>query len=372
MPSTVVGPHRSAVLGAGESHQADDQGDRPEHGRDHDPGPPHGRDSSNVRRGCRFACRRRAVVTDSGTDDEPKERACTGRRPRRRQRRRRGGAYRRGPFSSLRPSARSWRSSTRPSSTSPSRTSASRSPTRRSRRCPGSSTPTASSSRRSSSCPAGWPTWWVGDGPSPTASSLFTIASVLCAIAPSVEVLIAFRLLQALGAALLVPASLALVVEAFPAEKRSHAVGLWGAAAALAAGLGPPIGGALVEWGDWRWAFLVNLPFGLAALWAGRRMLVESRAPGHRRLPDLLGATVSALMLGALTLGIVKGGDWGWTSPATIACFVASAVLLVGVRRQLASASIAAGRSRPAAHPAVRRRATSRPSSPGSASTRTC
>ena len=157
---------------------------------------------------------------------------------------------------------------------------------------------------------------------------IFTIASVLCAVAPSVEVLIAFRLLQALGAALLVPASLALVVEAFPAEKRSHAVGLWGAAAALAAGLGPPIGGALVEWGDWRWAFLVNLPFGLAALWAGRRLLVESRAPGHRRLPDLLGATVSALMLGALTLGIIKGGDWGWTSPATIACFVAAAVLL--------------------------------------------
>lgn len=157
---------------------------------------------------------------------------------------------------------------------------------------------------------------------------VFTIASVLCAIAPSVEVLIAFRLLQALGAALLVPASLALVVEAFPAEKRSHAVGLWGAAAALAAGLGPPIGGALVEWGDWRWAFLINLPFGMAALWAGRRLLVESRAPGHRRLPDLLGAAVSALMLGALTLGIVKGGDWGWTSPATITCFVASAVLL--------------------------------------------
>ncbi len=158
---------------------------------------------------------------------------------------------------------------------------------------------------------------------------LFTVASVLCAVAPNVEVLVAFRVLQALGAALLVPASLALVVEAFPAEKRSHAIGLWGAAAALAAGLGPPIGGALVEWGDWRWAFLVNLPFGLAALWAGRRLLVESRAPGRRRLPDLLGASVSALMLGALTLGIVKGGDWGWGSPETIACFVAFAVLLV-------------------------------------------
>ncbi len=157
---------------------------------------------------------------------------------------------------------------------------------------------------------------------------LFTVASVLCAVAPSVEVLIAFRVVQALGAALLVPASLALVVEAFPPERRSHAVGLWGASAALASGLGPPIGGALVEWGSWRWAFLVNLPFGIAALWAGRQKLIESRAPGHRRMPDLVGATLSALMLGALTLGIVKGADWGWTSPAVIGCFLASGLLL--------------------------------------------
>ena len=157
----------------------------------------------------------------------------------------------------------------------------------------------------------------------------FTVASVLCAVAPSLPLLIAFRVLQALGAAVLVPASLALVVEAFPVARRAHAVGLWGASAALAAGLGPPIGGALVEWGDWRWAFLVNLPFGLAALWAGRRLLVESRAPGRRRMPDLVGAMLSALMLGALTLGIVKGADWGWTSPAVVGCFVASALLLV-------------------------------------------
>ena len=149
-------------------------------------------------------------------------------------------------------------------------------------------------------------------------------------MAPNVELLIAFRVAQALGAALLVPASLALVVEAFPRNRRSHAIGLWGASAALAAGLGPPIGGALVEWQDWRWAFLVNLPFGLAALWAGRRLLVESRAPGRRRLPDLLGATLSALTLGVLTLGIVKGGDWGWSSPATIGCFVLSAGFLAG------------------------------------------
>ncbi|HET7902595.1 MAG TPA: DHA2 family efflux MFS transporter permease subunit, partial [Candidatus Nanopelagicales bacterium] len=159
---------------------------------------------------------------------------------------------------------------------------------------------------------------------------VFTLASVVCALAPSVGFLVGARIIQALGAAVLVPASLALVVEAFPTARRSHAVGLWGASAALASGLGPPIGGALVEWGSWRWAFLVNLPFGIAALWAGRRLLVESRAPGRRRMPDLVGAGLSAFMLGLLTLGLVKGQDWGWTSVATIACFVGASLLLVG------------------------------------------
>jgi EmrB/QacA subfamily drug resistance transporter len=159
---------------------------------------------------------------------------------------------------------------------------------------------------------------------------VFTVASAFCAAAGSVGVLVAFRVVQALGAAILVPASLALVVQAFPASHRSHAVGLWGASAALASGLGPPIGGALVEAGGWRWAFLVNIPFGLAALWAGRHLLVESRAPGRRRTPDLRGATLSALMLGLLTLGLVKGQDWGWTSLATIACFAGAALMLVG------------------------------------------
>jgi EmrB/QacA subfamily drug resistance transporter len=159
---------------------------------------------------------------------------------------------------------------------------------------------------------------------------VFTVASAFCAIAGSVGILVGARIVQALGAAILVPASLALVVQAFPPGKRSHAVGLWGAAAALASGLGPPIGGALVEWGGWRWAFLINIPIGLAALWAGRHLLVESRAPGRRRTPDLRGATLSALMLGLLTLGLVKGQDWGWTSLAVIGCFVGSALLLVG------------------------------------------
>ncbi len=159
---------------------------------------------------------------------------------------------------------------------------------------------------------------------------VFTLASVLCAVAGSVEQLVAFRVLQGIGAALLVPASLALVVEGFDPAHRAHGVGLWGAAAAIASGLGPPIGGAIVQVSDWRWAFLVNLPLGIVAVIAARRELVESRAPGRRRVPDLRGALLLALALGLLTLGLIKGPDWGWTGAATIGSFVASAVTLVG------------------------------------------
>jgi NTE family protein len=159
---------------------------------------------------------------------------------------------------------------------------------------------------------------------------LFTVASGLCAAAGTVGQLVAFRVLQGIGAAILVPASLALVVESFDAARRAHGVSLWGAAAAIASGLGPPIGGALVEASSWRWVFLVNLPLGLAAVVVARRGLVESRASGRRRVPDLRGAMLLALALGCLTLGLVKGPDWGWVSPATIGSFVAAVVAMVG------------------------------------------
>ena len=159
--------------------------------------------------------------------------------------------------------------------------------------------------------------------------AVFTVASAACGLAPSVELLILARVVQAFGAAMLVPASLALVIAAFPAERRAHAIGVWGASAAVAAGVGPPIGGALVQLGGWRWAFLVNLPFGLVAVWAARHELVESRAPGKRVMPDLVGAALLVASLALLNLGIIKGGDWGWASPQVVASFVGAAVALV-------------------------------------------
>jgi NTE family protein len=159
---------------------------------------------------------------------------------------------------------------------------------------------------------------------------LFTVASVACAAAPSVGLLIAARGLQAIGAAIVVPASLALVLQAYPAERRAHGVALWSASAALAAGLGPSLGGVLVEAGGWRLAFLVNLPLGIAALLAGRRVLVESRAPGRRTTPDLAGAGLAGIAIALATLAIVQGESWGWTSPGVLGTAVA-AIALVGL-----------------------------------------
>ena len=156
----------------------------------------------------------------------------------------------------------------------------------------------------------------------------FIAASALCAVAPSVETLVAARVLQAAGGALLIPTSLGLLLPEFPPERRATAVGLWGAVGGVAAALGPPIGGLLVE-ASWRWVFLVNLPVGLGALWAASRTLHEVGESRDSARPDLAGAVVFAVAIGALALGIVKGRDWGWGSPEIVGSFVASALLVV-------------------------------------------
>ncbi|WP_308492748.1 MFS transporter [Microbacterium terrisoli] len=159
---------------------------------------------------------------------------------------------------------------------------------------------------------------------------LFTVASVVCALAPSIGVLIGARVVQALGAAMIVPASLALVIEGFSGGGRARAVGLWSAAAAVAAGMGPPLGGLVVQAGGWTWAFWVNVPLGAAAWWLGRHHLVNSRAPGRRRMPDMRGAVLLAAALGLTTLAIIKGSDWGADSLLLWGVVGAAVVLFIG------------------------------------------
>lgn len=158
----------------------------------------------------------------------------------------------------------------------------------------------------------------------------FTLASGLCAAAPSLALLIAFRVVQGGAAALIAPSSLAIVLDRFPPEQRAAGVGLWGAAAAAAAAVGPTLGGALVDLADWRLVFLVNLPLGAAIVLAGRARLRE-RSALDSHLPDLPGAAALALSLAAITLGIVEGNDWGWAALPTLACFAAGLLLLAVV-----------------------------------------
>src|SRR5215218_3154777 len=147
--------------------------------------------------------------------------------------------------------------------------------------------------------------------------AVFTLASAGCAASGSLELLVAFRVLQAAGAALLTPTSLGLLLGATPAAGRARAVRIWAASGALAAAAGPALGGVLVD-ASWRWVFLINLPIGLLAIVQGARLIPRSRDTRETPLPDLVGAAVLALSIGALSLGLVKGPDWGWASAPTL------------------------------------------------------
>jgi EmrB/QacA subfamily drug resistance transporter len=172
-------------------------------------------------------------------------------------------------------------------------------------------------------------------------SALFTTASVACAVAPTVEVLIAFRSVQALGAAALVPSSLALVLRAFPRDRLPVAVAIWGAMGAAAGTVGPTLGAVLVEAASWRWVFMINLPAGLLTLGLGRRMLRESSDPSTR-VPALLGVVTVAGAAAFASLAVVQSDDWGWidgrTAGALAAAVVTFAVFVAHQRRTTAPA----------------------------------
>jgi EmrB/QacA subfamily drug resistance transporter len=155
----------------------------------------------------------------------------------------------------------------------------------------------------------------------------FVVASALCAAAPGAGWLIAARVLQAAGGAVLMPTSLALLLAEFRPKERGIAVAVWSATGAVAAAAGPPIGGLLVQ-ASWRWVFLVNLPIGLLTAVLAARVLSESRDPEGKRFPDLAGAALLVIASGALMLAIVKGPEWGWIDSRTDGLFLSAGVLL--------------------------------------------
>ncbi|MEV0438493.1 MFS transporter [Streptomyces spectabilis] len=155
--------------------------------------------------------------------------------------------------------------------------------------------------------------------------AVFTLGSVLCSLAPNLESLVAFRMIQAVGGSMLNPVAMSIITNTFTEPReRARAIGVWGGVVGISMAAGPLVGGLLVDAVGWRAIFWVNLPVGLAALCLTRRYVPESRAPKPRRA-DPVGQLLVVLLLGALTYAIIEAPTAGWTSPL-ILLFAATAV----------------------------------------------
>ncbi|HLJ99274.1 MAG TPA: MFS transporter, partial [Streptosporangiaceae bacterium] len=156
--------------------------------------------------------------------------------------------------------------------------------------------------------------------------TLFTISSLVAGLAGSGGLLIGSRAIQGVGAALLMPTTLAIIMAAFRTPReRNSAIGIWTAIGALALGLGPVVGGLISEHLHWGWIFLINVPVGIITFAIALRSVRESRADLTSRQLDMAGLTTSALALFALTYALIEGSDRGWTSTPIVAAFAIAA-----------------------------------------------
>jgi EmrB/QacA subfamily drug resistance transporter len=169
--------------------------------------------------------------------------------------------------------------------------------------------------------------------------TVFSVASLLCSLAPSVGLLVAFRVLQAVGASMMNPVAMSIITNTFTdPRERAQAVGVWGAVFGISMALGPIVGGTLVSSVGWRSIFLINIPVGLAAIILTLRVIPESRAPRPRRF-DPVGQALVIVLLATLTYGIIEAPSRGWSSPVILAALSASggallALLLYEPRRE--------------------------------------
>lgn len=172
----------------------------------------------------------------------------------------------------------------------------------------------------------------------------FAVASLLCALAPTVELLIAARALQGVGAALLTPASLALIQASFHPDDRGAAIGAWSGLGGMATAIGPFLGGWLIDVASWRLIFLINLPLAAVVVWVAARHVPESRDPEATDRPlDVAGAALAALGLAGVTYALTEGPGSGWGAPA---------IVIPGVLGVAALAAFVAVEAR-SAHPLV-------------------
>ena len=157
---------------------------------------------------------------------------------------------------------------------------------------------------------------------------VFTIGSMACGLAPNLGWLIAAEALEAAGAALLVPASLALLLRSFDPTRIPIVVAIWGAISAAAGAAGPPIGALLVSHLSWRWAFFLNLPVGIFSYFLARKVLNESKESEAGPMPDALTVALLAFGMGGITLAIVQSNKWGWGNGRTITAYAIGIGLL--------------------------------------------
>lgn len=151
--------------------------------------------------------------------------------------------------------------------------------------------------------------------------AVFTAASLACAVSPDLWVLVGFRCVQAIGAAMLIPSSLGLVLTTLPPDRVKRGVRVWAVSGAAAGSLGPVAGGLLTSL-SWRWIFAINLPIGIAAILVTWKLIPDVRHDRTSRIPDLFGSLMIVVTIGAISLGLLNGANWGWGSNKIIASWV--------------------------------------------------
>jgi EmrB/QacA subfamily drug resistance transporter len=160
---------------------------------------------------------------------------------------------------------------------------------------------------------------------------MFGLGSLLCGLAPTVDLLIVFRMLQAIGGSMLNPVAMSIITNTFTdPRERAQAIGVWGGVVGLSMSVGPLVGGALVDSAGWRYIFWINVPVVLIAVLLTIRFVPESRAAVARRI-DPVGQVLVVLLLVGLTYGIIEGREAGWTSPLILACFAVVVLALAGL-----------------------------------------
>ena len=157
----------------------------------------------------------------------------------------------------------------------------------------------------------------------------FGAASLLCAVAPTIGLLVAFRALQGVAGALLTPSSLALIVATFPERERGPAIGTWTAWGTIAGALGPLVAGAILNVASWRWIFVINLPLVVACLWLIRKAIPPARAARAHRKVDIVGALLCVLGLGGTVFALIEQPRLGWSSFAVTGSLVGGVALFI-------------------------------------------